>query len=215
MENNTGNTRSQDEWVRIHNNAAHDYKLSEWSRERLFGVGAQRKKLFGQATGSVLDVACGYGLNFACLTNAAHITGVELSPVMLEMAHTHIHKLGLKVDLYEGNAEALDFPDDTFDTVISALSTCSFQNPLKALGEMRRVCKPAGRILLIEHGRSSWEWVGRYQDRHVADMLNQSGCRWNQHPQELVRAAGLEIVHARRSFIGVFHTIEALPAKGS
>jgi ubiquinone/menaquinone biosynthesis C-methylase UbiE len=60
------------------------------------------------------------------------------------------------IDLREGDAEALQFADNTFDTVISALSTCSFYDPLAALKEMQRVCKPDGRILLIEHGRSQW-----------------------------------------------------------
>jgi ubiquinone/menaquinone biosynthesis C-methylase UbiE len=161
----------------------------------------------------VLDVACGYGMNFAHLPNATHITGMDFSPVMLAMARAHVRRLNLSVDLFEGDAEALDFPDNTFDTVISALSTCSFLNPITALQEMRRVCKPDGRVLLIEHGRSNWEWAGQYQDRHVTDMLKQAGCYWNREPQELVKEAGLTILNAQRAMLGVFHTIEASPAK--
>jgi ubiquinone/menaquinone biosynthesis C-methylase UbiE len=203
------------EWVRIHNKAAHDYKVSEWSREVFFGMRDKRKKLFSQATGNVLDVACGYGMNFAYMPNAASVQGVDLSPVMLSMANDHVRALGLPVTLSEGDAEALDFPDNSFDTVISALSTCSFLNPIKALQEMRRVCKPGGRILLIEHGRSDWEILGRYQDHHVAEMVKQSGCHWNREPQELAREAGLNIINADRAFFGVFHSIEASPAKSN
>ena len=203
------------EWVRIHNGAAREYKVSEWTREVLMGTRARRKQLFGRASGKVLDVACGYGLSFAYLPNATSISGVDLSPVMLAMARDHVRALGLPVSLFEGDAESLDFPDNTFDTVISALSTCSFLNPILALQEMRRVCKPGGRILLVEHGRSDWEWVGRYQDRNARSMLRRAGCHWNQEPQELVRKAGLEILQAQRALLGVFHTIEASPAKSN
>jgi ubiquinone/menaquinone biosynthesis C-methylase UbiE len=213
LESELQSSVSRSDWKRIHNAAAHDYKISEWSREVVFGIRARRKRLFDRATGNVLDVACGYGMNFAHLLNATHITGVDFSPVMLTMAHAHVRTLGLSADLFEGDAEALDFSDNSFDTVISALSTCSFLNPITALQEMRRVCKPDGRILLLEHGRSNWEWVGRYQDRHVADMLKQAGCHWNREPQELVKEAGLKILDAQRTMLGVLHTIEASPAK--
>ena len=207
------NHKSQKEWLEIHNRAARDYINSEWSREVLMGVGRKRKNLFSQASGHVLDVGCGYGMNFSYLTNATDLTGVDFSPVMLEKARQIIRNTGLRVDLREGDAEALDFPDNTFDTVISTLSTCSFYDPMKALQEMRRVSKPEGRILLIEHGRSSWGWIGNYQDRHVRQQIEQGGCRWNQEPQELVQAAGIKIIHAERTLLGIFHTITASSAK--
>ena len=187
---------SCNDWQRIHNRAARDYKISEWSREVLFGMRTRRKRLFSHASGDVLDVACGYGINFAYLPNASRVQGMDFSTVMLAMAREHVRALGLPAGLSEGDAEALDFPDNTFDTVISALSTCSFLNPITALQEMRRVCKPGGRVLLIEHGRSNWELIGRYQDRHVLDMMKTAGCHWNREPQALVREAGLKIVKA-------------------
>lgn len=205
--------KTQKEWLEIHNRAAGLYINSEWSREVLFGVAKKRRRLFTQAVGNVLDVGCGYGMNFPHLTKADHITGMDFSPVMLERAQSLIRRLGANVDLREGNAEALDFPDNSFDTVISTLSTCSFYDPVKALQEMRRVCKPDGKILLIEHGRSTWGWVGKYQDRHVHEQIEMGGCRWNQEPQELIKQAGIQILHADRAFAGIFHTITASPAK--
>ncbi len=204
---------SRNDWLKVHNRAARDYINTEWSREVLFGVAKKRKQLFAQATGKVLDVGCGYGMNFPYLINATHITGIDFSPVMLEKARSAVLDSGIKVDLFEGDAEALKFPDDSFDTVISTLSTCSFFDPVKALKEIRRVCKPDGRILLIEHGRSNWEWLGKYQDKHLHQQIEMGGCRWNQEPQELVKDAGIQIVHANRSLFGVFHTITASPAK--
>jgi ubiquinone/menaquinone biosynthesis C-methylase UbiE len=204
---------TRNDWLKIHNRAARDYINSEWSREVLFGVAKQRKKLFAQASGDVLDVGCGYGMNFPYLIHAKSITGVDFSSVMLNKARETMREAGLKVDLREGDAEALEFPDNSFDAVISTLSTCSFFNPITALKEIRRVCKPDGKILLIEHGRSTLKWVGKYQDNHVYQQVEQGGCRWNQEPQELVKEAGLNILHADRTLLGIFHTIIVSPAK--
>ena len=207
------NNLSRNDWLNIHNRAARDYINSEWSREVLLGVARHRKKLFANATGDVLDVGCGYGMNFPYLTNADSIIGVDFSSVMLNKARETMQGSAIKVDLREGDAEALEFPDNSFDTVISTLSTCSFYNPITALKEIRRVCKPDGKILLLEHGRSTWEWVGRYQDNHVHQQIEQGGCRWNQEPQELVKEAGLRILHVQRTLPGIFHTMVVSPAK--
>jgi ubiquinone/menaquinone biosynthesis C-methylase UbiE len=75
------------------------------------------------------------------------------------------------------------------------------------LREMARVCKPDGQILLFEHGRSRWGWLAWIQDRTAQSHYNAAGCRWNQDPQALVRAAGLRVVEAERHLAGVFQTI--------
>jgi ubiquinone/menaquinone biosynthesis C-methylase UbiE len=202
---------SDDRWQRIHDDSARDYQSGEWVREKLLGVGRMRRDLFALATGNVLDVGCGYGSNFEYLTNAAHLTGVDVSPVMLGMAREQARRLNLEVDLRQGDVEHLDFPDHTFDTVISALATCSYLNPIAALHEMIRVCKTDGRLLLLEHGRSSWELIGRFQDRSVVSSIEHGGCRHNQEPQQIIQAAGLKITSARRSWIGIFHMIQVSP----
>ena len=93
-----------------------------------------------------------------------------------------------------------------------SLAMCSYLNPIAALHEMKRVCKTDGRLLLLEHGRSSWGLIGRFQDRAVAGSIQHSGCRVNQEPQQIIQAAGLKITSARRSVIGVFHLIQVSPA---
>ena len=203
---------SDERWQHIHNDAAHDYRRGEWFREKVFGVGRKRRELFALATGNVLDVGCGYGSNFEYLTNAAHITGIDVSSVMLDMAREHARRLNIEVDLRQGNVERLDFLDRTFDTVISALATCSYLNPIAALREMKRVCKPSGRMLLLEHGRSSWGLIGYFQDHAVVGSIQRGGCRVNQEPQQIVQAAGLKITSAQRSLIGIFHVIQVSPA---
>jgi ubiquinone/menaquinone biosynthesis C-methylase UbiE len=204
---------SREEWISIHNRSASDYRGGEWFRERLLNLGKHRERVFANARGKVLDVACGYGLNFAYLPKNIQLTAIDFSPVMLGMAKSYADQLGLTIEIREGDAENLDFPDNSFDTVISALSTCSFTDPIAALKEMRRVCKPDGNILLVEHGRSEIEWLGKVQDRNAVQMIEQGGCRWNQQPHELVKEAGLEILSDKRSLLGIFHSIQAVPGK--
>ncbi|RMF78255.1 MAG: class I SAM-dependent methyltransferase [Chloroflexi bacterium] len=190
------------------------YKRLQWLEELFFGSYWRRRRLMKRATGHVLEVACGSGENFSALKHVQSIVAVDLSEGMLELAQQRAAELQLAaIDIRRMDAESLEFPDAHFDTVVSTLATCTFPDPIAALQEMARVCKPDGRILLMEHGRSSLDWFARYQDRHAQQHFASVGCRWNQEPQEIVRAAGLEIVSAKRGFFGVFHTIEARPAQ--
>jgi ubiquinone/menaquinone biosynthesis C-methylase UbiE len=107
------------------------------------------------------------------------------------------------------DAGQLAFRDGSFDTVVSTLGTCTFPDPVEALREMRRVCRPGGRILLLEHGRSSRPRVAAWQDRRAAKHAGYFGCWWNREPRETVRLAGLEPRSATRTFLGMVHVIEA------
>lgn len=191
----------------LYNDRAQAYQGNEWLLEGVLQGRRLRRRLFRRATGHVLDVACGTGVNFPHLRQATTITGVELSPAMLRFAKERAAKLAIEVELLEMDAANLQFPDATFDTVTSALSTCTFPDPLVVLHEMARVCKPDGQILLFEHGRSSWPWFAWFQERTAQSHYNAAGCRWTQEPQELVRAAGLRVVDAERHLAGVFHTM--------
>ncbi len=128
---------------------------------------------------------------------------------MLEMARKRATRLGLHVDFLTGDGETLPFPDETFDTVVDSLTICTFTNPIAALREMARVCRPEGRILLLEHGRSDREWLGRWQDRRAERHVEKFGCRWNLNTPALVREAGLPVRASRRRFFGIFWAIEA------
>jgi ubiquinone/menaquinone biosynthesis C-methylase UbiE len=181
--------------------------IAEW-----LGVRALRREAFGSARGRVLEVAVGTGKNLPCYPpQVEEIVGVDLSPAMLEVARRRAAKLGMEVELMEADAEALPFPDASFDTVASSLSTCTFPVPVRALREMRRVCKPDGQILLLEHGRSRSPWLARFQDRRADAHARVLGCHWNREPLELVRDAGLAVRRARRVFFGIVHLIVAVP----
>jgi ubiquinone/menaquinone biosynthesis C-methylase UbiE len=177
----------------------------------ILGVRRLRRRLLQRASGRVLEVAVGTGMNLRYYPATCRISAVDVSREMLSVARRRAAKLSMNVSFSLADAEALPFPDRSFDTVVSSLTTCTFPNPVAALKEMARVCRPGGRILLVEHGRSDREWLGRWQDRRADSFAKQLGCHWNREPLELVREAGLKIIEAQRMFFGIFHEIQAEP----
>jgi ubiquinone/menaquinone biosynthesis C-methylase UbiE len=189
---------------------ADQYEKKIWFDQYVLGVARLRKRLLAKATGKILEVACGSGQNFPLFAPNSEITAVDLSPKMLEIARANAIKHGLSVNLAVRDAEQLEFPDGSFDTVVSTLSTCTFPNPIKALQEMKRVCQPDGLILLLEHGHSNLPWLARFQDRHeYQHYQDHAGCRWNQDPLDLVQSAGIKVLKSKRNILGMFHSIEA------
>jgi ubiquinone/menaquinone biosynthesis C-methylase UbiE len=204
-----GRDKSPDEIAEIYGEVADT--LDQWSwADRLF-TGRFRRRQFGDAEGRVLDVACGTGTNFPYLPVSVDLVGIDISAEMLANAREELDRLGLDGSLHRMDARALDFPDDSFDTVVSAFSTCTFPDPVGALREMRRVCRPDGRVLLLEHGRSDVAPVSRFQDWRADAHYEKRGCRWNQDPVEHVHEAGLPVVETRRALLGMVTSIEALP----
>lgn len=189
---------------------ARAYALAEPLQE-LLGVGRLRRTLLRRAAGRVLEIAAGTGANLRYYPGDCRILAVDLSPGMLDRARRKAVRLEREVPFLIMDGEDLAFPDRSFDTVVSSLSLCTFPDPLAALGEMRRVCRKEGRILLLEHGRSDREWLGRWQDRRADLHARALCCHWNREPLELVRRAGLTPIAARRTFFGILHHIEAAP----
>lgn len=176
----------------------------------LLGVRRLRQRLLRQASGKVLEVAVGTGKNLRYYPQGCRITAVDVSREMLRVAQKRAASLSVDVSFLSADGENLPFPDKSFDTVVSSLTTCTFPNPVLALQEMARVCRPVGRILL-EHGRSNREWLGRWQDRHADQFAKPLGCHWNREPLDMVRKAGLKVSSTRQFFFGVVHEIDAAP----
>src|SRR5690242_12706882 len=125
------------------------------------GVRKLRHDLVSQTKGRVLEVAVGTGQNLRYYRSGCEIIGVDVSCEMLKVARERGTKLSVNVQLALADAEALPFRNRCFDTVASSLSTCTFPNPANALQEMARVSKPSSQIVLLEHGRSDCQWLGR------------------------------------------------------
>ena len=110
-------------------------------------------KIINERQGSVLEVGVGTGLSFPCYGSHLTITGIDLSPEMLEKAQTRIerHKLGNVAGLHEMDASALSFPDESFDTVVAMYVMTVVPEPARVMRELERVCAPAAR--------SSWSII--------------------------------------------------------
>src|SRR5215208_6161316 len=139
---------------RIWDRTAERYDRSMDLTERLLFQGG-RAWVCGQATGEVLEVAVGTGRNLAFYPVEVSLTGIDLSPGMLAIARERARQLGLNADLREADTQALPFPDASFDTVVCTLSLCNIPDDRRALAEMKRVLRPGGRLLLLDHVRAS------------------------------------------------------------
>lgn len=177
----------------------------------LLAVRKLRREIVKRASGNVLEVSTGTGKNFPHYEKGVHLTATDMSAGMLALAVKRAEKLGLNAAYAVMDGEALSFADNTFDTVVSSLTLCTFHEPVAALREMARVCKTDGRILLIEHGKSSNGWLARFQDKMADRHAARLGCWWNREPQEYVRQAGLSLKMTKRVVFGVFHIMEIAP----
>ncbi|MFC5136552.1 MULTISPECIES: class I SAM-dependent methyltransferase [Haloferacaceae] len=165
-------------------------------------TGRYRSRQFSQATGRVLDVACGAGTNFQYLPESTEIVGIDISEPLLERARSELETLERNGTVKQMDAQDLAFEDDSFDTVISSFSTCTFPDPIGALREMSRVCRPEGQILLLEHGRSDNDLIARYQEWRADAHYEKSGCRVTQEPLSVVCRAGLPVNEAETAQLG-------------
>lgn len=202
-------TKSKAEISDLYDREAPRWRKIDRLNNALTRMDRRRATLMGAARGSVLDVACGTGENFPHLSRAERIIGVDLSPGMIEEANRRIAELRLRGTAMVADAEELPFGESEFDAVVSALSSCTFPDPVAALREMGRVTRPGGKILLLEHGRMAWSPGAAIQDKLAPRWYDWHACRWNQDPLIAIGAAGLAIRRHVRDFFGVYHAIEA------
>ena len=112
---------------------------------------AHKRALLGDLHGTVLEIGPGTGVNLAYYPRDAHWIGLEPNPAMHPYIERAASKLGRTVELRQGQAERLDLPDESVDAVVSTLVMCSVDDQRRALQEIRRVLKPGGRYVFIEH----------------------------------------------------------------
>lgn len=173
----------------------------------LFGDG--RNWVCSQARGEVLEVAVGTGRNLSFYPASTRLTGIELSPVMLGIARRQAAALGHDVDLREGDAQALQFADESFDTVVCTLSLCNIPDDRKAVAEMKRVLRPGGRLLLLDHVPASSRLGRDVQWLLEQLVLRLEGEHLLRRPLEHVLAEGFEIERRERLKGGIVERISA------
>jgi ubiquinone/menaquinone biosynthesis C-methylase UbiE len=184
----------------------YDRQIAFWER-RLFADG--RHWVCSQATGDVLEVAIGTGRNLPYYPDGIRLTGIEFSPAMLELARRQADQLGRKVDLRLGDAQALELPHASFDTVVCTLSLCAVPDEWRAVAEMKRVLRPGGQLLLLDHVAGGPRWVRAIQWllELVTRPLGEEHLR--RRPLLQVQAEGFEIQQRERAKLGIVERLTA------
>jgi len=167
-----------------------------------------------QARGEVLECGVGTGLNLPLYdaTKVQSLVAIDLSQGMLDQAVDRARPLPISpvLSLQQATVEALPFEASSFDSVVDTFSLCVYPDPLAALREMRRVVRPGGRVLLLEHNRSPNPLLGAYQDLTAQPVAAMSkGCVYNQDVRQLAERAGLEIVQMTPALGGLIQAVEA------
>jgi ubiquinone/menaquinone biosynthesis C-methylase UbiE len=161
------------------------------------------------ASGEILEIAVGTGRNLPHYPPDARLTGIEFSPEMLEIAHRRVEELGRDVDLRLGDAQALEFDDESFDTVIITLALCTIPDDRKATSEAQRVLRPGGRLVLLEHVRSPVLAVRAVQRALDPLAVRFEGDHLVRDPLDYLADEGFEIENVQRSKWGIVERVLA------
>ncbi|MEC0254783.1 class I SAM-dependent methyltransferase [Paenibacillus lautus] len=173
-------------------------------------LGEWRLRLLQDVEGNVLEVAVGAGANFPFYQrDKVNVTAVDFSPEMLSRARRMASELGIRANFLERDIETLELPERSYDCVVSTLSLCGYEDPVKALNKINRWAKPGGRIYLLEHGMSTNRFLGAMQ--HLINPAGRriSGCHFNRDMIHIANASELNIVKTERYWNGIVHLIWA------
>lgn len=192
--------------------------------ETLLLLNTRRRALTEKIYGNVLEVAVGTGRNFAyyptkkCNT----VTLLDASAPMLAIAKRkwkdeqpeYFHRVFLK---HQSALDPITPPFDApngYDTVLQTMGLCSTSEPVRLLQNLESVTKEDGQILLLEHGKSHFEWLNKILDKTAPAHANEHGCWWNKDIIKIVEESGLEVIAMRRYNLGTTYWIELKPRKG-
>jgi ubiquinone/menaquinone biosynthesis C-methylase UbiE len=176
--------------------------------ERLL-LGDGRRWVCSQARGDVLEIGIGTGRNLPYYPDEVRLTGVDLTPAMLDIARQHAADLGRDVDLRAGDAQSLAVPDVHFDTVVATLVLSSIPDDRRAVAEVMRVLRPGGQYLLLDFARSPRRPV-RVNQRLLDPLFVRCyGDHLLRDPLDRVTAAGFVVERLERSHWGIVERVAA------
>ena len=183
-------------------------RLIGWWERRMFGED-NRPWACSRAEGKVLEVAVGTGLNLPFYDADLSVVGIDLSPDMLAIARQRALDAHRDVDLREGDAHDLAFDDGSFDTVVCTFSLCNIPDTDRALGEMHRVLRPGGRLVLVDHIRSSVRPILWLQKAAELLTVRMDGDYLTRRPSLDAERQGFEIIERERFARGVVERLVA------
>lgn len=172
-----------------------------------------RKELLQHAKGKVLKVGVGTGLNLKYYPDHAEVTGIDFSPAMLQKAREKADRMPQHFELLEMDAQQMNFSDNTFDTVVTTCVFCSVPDPVKGLKEIRRVTKPEGKIIMLEHMRSNNEFFGKTMDILNPIGLHIVGANINRKTMENIQQADMKVENEEFLMTSVMRKLLLSPNK--
>jgi ubiquinone/menaquinone biosynthesis C-methylase UbiE len=176
--------------------------------------GDSRQWVCRAAAGDVLEVGIGTGLNLDSYPQDVSITGVDLSPGMLEQARRRAEASGRTVALRVGDAHGLEFPDASFDTVVCTFALCAIPDERRAIAEMWRVLRPGGQLRLADHVVSTSPPVRLLQRLVELVTIPTGGEHFRRRPLLQVREHGFAIERHERFKLGIVERIVARKPDG-
>ena len=197
------NKSQQDKW----DSAAGFYDLLE-------GFGPERRwrpykqKLYSKMNGKILFLAVGTGLDILSFPPNQDITGIDISPKMLEKAQPRVEAYAGNMTTQQMDVHELKFADNTFDQVFTACTFCSVPDPIKGLVELRRVLKPEGTLNMFEH-TGSFVFPFNVMLNFMNPAVKSIGPEINRNTVANVKAAGFKIEKINHVFLDIVKTIEA------
>ncbi len=207
---------------------ANEHRRQAWAKlapEYDKRIGFFERRVFGsdhrawacsRATGETLEVAVGSGLNLGLYPAEIGLTGLDLSEEMLEIARHRAAELGRQVDLRIADAHELPFPDEKFDTVVCTYSLCNIPDHHRAVGEMKRVLRPGGNLVLVDHIQSGLRPVVWVQKAIEFFSIRSDGDHMTRRPLEQVKAHELNVIERERlGPTGIVERLVAVKAAGN
>lgn len=174
-----------------------------------------RKEIIAQAQGIVLEIGAGTGLNFALYdpVRVERVEAVEPDTAMVRYARERLKTARVPITLTQAPAEALPFADETFDSAVATIVFCSVTDPLHGFSEIRRVLKPGGTLLLVEHVRAQGAFARRLQDIITPVTMRMAGnCHWNRDTARSVINADF-VIEDKREISGLLQPMIVLRAR--
>lgn len=172
-----------------------------------------REDLLGSLKGNILEVGVGTGSNLPYYPANVHVTGIDFSPKMLSKAYKKIDNTKFNIVLREMDVQQMDFPDNTFDVIVSTCVFCSVPDPVMGFKEMRRVVKPEGKIVQLEHMRSENPIAGKVLDLVNPLTVRIMGANVNRRTIENIEKAELTVEQESYLMTSIMRKLVLSPGK--
>jgi ubiquinone/menaquinone biosynthesis C-methylase UbiE len=168
-----------------------------------------RKQLLSYSKGHILEVGVEEGVNFKYYPLGVSVTATDISARMIEKAKKEAMLRGVKTNFIVSATEDLKLPEHSFDTIISTFSLSAYEDPVSALHQFNRWCKPDGKILLLEYGLSKYGVVNWLQRKWEPYHYKRTGSHINRDMLSIISGSKLQVKRVEIKYAGIVYLVWA------